>query len=402
MWSGQAVGGIGSQITTITLPFQVYVLTGSTLAVAILAAVQLVAILTFALGAGSVADVVDRRKLLMVTQSGQALTSLGLLGLALLPSPPLAAVLVVAFAAASMSAIDQPARSSAVPRLVAPERLPAAIALNQMNHQVASIIGPAIGGLLLATVGIAGAYAVDVASFVASLLALGAVGPIAPTLGAARPSLSSIREGLRFATRRRVILSTFAIDLNAMIFGMPTALFPALALDVFKVGPAGVGALAAAPAVGALIGVLGSGWVSGVRRTGRAVILAVLVWGLAITAFGLSTFSFPLALVFLAVAGAADVVSAVFRNVIVQFATPDQLRGRVLSIHTMVVTSGPRLGGIESASVASVIGPQLSVVTGGLLCVVGVAAVARAFPELRAHVHRVGAGPSLDPDPEAA
>ena len=386
LWSGQAVGGIGTQITRIALPFQVYVMTGSTLAVAVLAAVQLVPILTFALGAGSLADAIDRRRLLIVTQVGQGAASLALLGLALLPAPSLLAILVVAFAGASLSAIDQPARSSAVPRLVAPERLPAAIALNELNYQTASVIGPAIGGLLLATVGVRGAYAVDVLSFAASIGALVAIGPIAPMADARRPSLDGIREGLRFAIRRRVILSTFAIDLNAMIFGMPTALFPALALDVFRVGPAGVGFLAAAPAFGAVIGALLSGWVSHVRRVGRAVIIAVAVWGLAIAGFGLSTFSFPLALGFLAVAGAADSISAVFRNIIVQFETPDALRGRVMSIHSMVVTSGPRLGDIEAATVASVIGTQLSVVSGGLLCLAGVVAVARLFPELSRHV----------------
>jgi MFS family permease len=394
LWSGQAVGGIGTQITRIALPFQVYVMTGSTLAVAVLAAVQLVPILTFALGAGSLADAIDRRRLLVVTQLGQGAASIALLGLALLPAPSLLAILVVAFVAASLSAIDQPARSSAVPRLVAPERLPAAIALNELNYQASSVVGPAIGGLILATVGVRGAYAVDVLSFGASLAALVAIGPIPPTADARRPSLEGIREGLRFAMRRRIILSTFAIDLNAMLFGMPTALFPALALDVFRVGPAGVGFLAAAPAFGAVVGALLSGWVSRVRRVGRAVIIAVAVWGVAITAFGLSTFSFPLALGCLAVAGAADSISAVFRNIIVQFETPDALRGRVMSIHSMVVTSGPRLGDIEAATVASVIGTQLSVVSGGVLCVVGVVAVARLFPELAAHVRGSGAEPA--------
>ena len=386
LWIGQTVSGMGTQITRIALPFQVYVLTGSTLAVAGLAAVQLVPILTFALGAGSLADAVDRRRLLLVTQTGQALTSAALLLVALTPAPSLLAIYLIAFVASSLSAVDQPARSSAVPRLVAPSRLPAAIALNELNYQTASVVGPAIGGLLLATVGVAGAYAVDAVTFAASILALVAIGPIPPAADARRPSLAGIREGLRFATRRRVIMSTFVIDLNAMIFGMPLALFPALALDVFRVGPAGVGFLAAAPAFGAVIGALMSGWVSHVRRVGRAVIVAVTIWGLAIAAFGLATFSFPLALGFLAVAGAADSISAVFRSIIVQFETPDELRGRVTSIHSMVVTSGPQLGDVEAASVAAVVGSQLSVVSGGLACVAGVAVVARRFPELARYV----------------
>ncbi|MFL5727523.1 MAG: MFS transporter [Chloroflexota bacterium] len=388
LWSGQAVSGIGTQITRIALPYQVYVLTGSTLAVAALTFAQLVPILVFALGAGSVADAVDRRKLLFTTQLGLLASSAALAGLALLGQPPLWALFGVAFVAAGLSAVDQPARSSSVPRLVPTERLPAAIALNQLNFQVGSVVGPAIGGILIATVGLPGAYFADVVSFAASLIAVAAIAPLPPLGSVTRPGITAIREGLRFVGARRVILSTFVIDLNAMVFGMPTSLFPALALDVFKVGPQGLGLLAAAPAVGAFLGALLSGWVSAVRRVGFAVIVAVAIWGGAIALFGLSTFSFPLALVFLAIAGAADVLSAVFRSTIVQLETPDALRGRVTSIHILVVTSGPRLGDIEAATVAAIVGPQLSVVSGGLLCVIGVAVVARIFPELAGHVVR--------------
>ena len=393
MWAGQVLGGIGNQITRIALPYQVYVLTGSTLAIAGLTAVQLVPILIFVLGAGSLADAVDRRRLLLVTQLGQALCSLALVGLALMAGPSLAAIFAVAFAAAALSAIEQPARSSSTPRLVPPERLPAAIALGQLNFQVGSVVGPAVGGVLIATIGLAAAYLVDVATFAASLIAILAIAPLPPLGAVVRPGLAAVREGLRFAARRRVILSTFVIDLDAMIFGMPTALFPVLALDVFRTGPAGLGLLAAAPAFGAFLGALLSGWVSTVRRTGRAVVVAVIIWGLAIVGFGLSTFSFALALVFLAIAGAADVLSAVFRSTIVQLETPDELRGRVTAIHILAVTSGPRIGDIEAAGVAAIIGAQASVVSGGVLCVLGVAAVVRAFPELMAHVTRTGAQP---------
>ena len=388
LWSGQVVNGIGNQITRIALPYQVYVLTGSTLAIAALTLFQLVPILIFALGAGSLADAVDRRKVLMATQAGLAGCSLALFLLALTGGPPIAALFALAFVAAGLSAVDQPARASSIPRLVPPERLPSAIALNQLNFQMGSIVGPAIGGLLIATVGIAGAYAVDLVSFVASFAALLAIRPLPPLGAVARPGLEAVREGLRFARRRRAILGSFVIDLNAMIFGMPTSLFPVLALDVFQTGPAGFGLMAAAPAAGAFLGALFSGWVSAVQRTGRAILAAVAVWGLAITAFGLVTVSFPLALVCLAVAGAADVFSAVFRSTLVQLETPDALRGRVTSIHSLVVTSGPRLGDIEAAVVAALTSPQFAVVSGGIACVVGVAAVARRFPELASHVIR--------------
>ena len=401
LWAGQAVSGIGTQVTRLALPYQVYVLTGSTLAIAALTAFQLVPILMFSLGAGSVADAVDRRRLLLVTQVGLMACSAALVLLALTPAPPLIALFVVAFIAAGLSSIDQPARSSSVPRLVPPERLPAAIALGQLNFQIASVIGPAIAGVLIATVGLAGAYALDVLSFAASFVGLLAISPIAPLATAARPGLAAIREGLRFALSRRVILSTFVIDLDAMIFGMPTSLFPVLALDVFHAGPTGLGLLGAAPAVGALLGALLSGWVSSVRRVGQAVIVAVAIWGVAIALFGLSTFSFLLALGFLAIAGAADVLSAVFRSTIIQLAAPDELRGRVSSIHILVVTSGPRLGDIEAAAAAAIIGAQASVVSGGILCVIGVAVVAKLFPELGRHVHEPAGTGATATGPEA-
>ena len=388
LWSGQVISGMGNQITRIALPFQVYVLTGSTLAIAALTLFQLVPILLFALGAGSLADAVDRRRLLMVTQIGLAACSLILVVLALSGNPPLPALFAVAFVSAGLGAVDQPTRSSAIPRLVPPERLPAAIALNQLNFQTASIVGPAAGGLLIATVGVAGAYAVDVATFAATLIALLAIHPLPPLGDAARPGLAAIAEGLRYAREKRAILGSFAIDFNAMIFGMPTSLFPVLALDVFKTGPAGFGLLAAAPAVGSFLGALLSGWVTSVQRIGRAIVLAVVGWGLAITAFGLVTFSFPLALLFLALAGAADVFSAVFRSTLVQLETPDALRGRIMSIHGLVVTSGPRIGDMEAAAVAALVGPQVAVVSGGIACLLGVVVVVRLFPELVGHTIR--------------
>jgi MFS family permease len=261
-------------------------------------------------------------------------------------------------------------------------RLPAAIALNQLSFNGGSVIGPAIGGVLLAGIGVSGAYAVDVVTYGVSLIAIVGLPQIPPVVAGGRAGLAAIREGLAFVRGRRIILSTFAIDLNAMIFGMPTALFPALALDVFRAGPVGVGLLNAAPALGAFIATFLSGTVTRLRRLGRGIIVAVVVWGAAIALFGLSTFSLPLALVFLAIAGAADVLSAVLRSTLVQLTTPDELRGRVSAIHILVVTSGPRIGDIEAAAVASVIGAQLSAISGGVLCVLGVVGVARLFPEL--------------------
>ncbi len=386
LWLGQVVSGLGRQVTIVALPFQLFVLTGSTLAVGLLALVQLVPILVFALGGGALADAVDRRRLLLVTQLGLAGTSVAFFWLAATPAAQIWGYYVVAFVAAGMGAIDQPARTSAVPRLVPHVRLPAAIALNQLGFNAMAVAGPALGGLLIATVGVAPAFLFDVFTFSGAILVLLAIAPIPPHPGAARPSLSTVAEGLRYVRRTRIVLSTFVIDAVAMVFGMPTALFPALALSVFGVGAAGLGLLVAAPAAGALVGAVLSGWVGRLVHPGRAVIIAVGGWGLAITAFGLSAGSFPLALLFLAFAGAADVISSVVRSAIMQLATPDALRGRVASVHILVVTSGPRLGDAEAAAVAAVVGPQLSVISGGILCLVGLAAVVRRFPELRAYV----------------
>jgi MFS family permease len=386
IWIGQAISGVGSQVTRIALPYQVFVLTGSTLAIGVLSAAQLAAILIFAMGGGAIADTVDRRRLLLVTQAGLAVTSALLAYLALSGTPPIAALIAIAFVAAALGAVDSATRSSSIARLVPAERLPSAIGLNQLVFNTTSVIGPAIGGVILGTVGLAPAYLLDVVTYSAAMVAVILIRPLPPLDPLARVSLAAVREGLAFAARKRVILSTFAIDLNAMIFGMPAALWPVLALDVFHAGPTGVGLLAAAPGVGATIGALLSGWVGRVHRVGRAVIVAVAIWGAAILAFGLATFSFGIALLFLAIAGAADVLSAVFRSTIVLLETPDELRGRVSALHILVVTSGPRVGDVEAAAVAAVAGAQVSVVSGGLLCLVGVVVVARMFPELAAHV----------------
>jgi len=393
MWLGQLVSGLGRQVTVVALPFELWQLTHSSLSIGLLAVVQLVPILIFSLGGGAVADAVDRRRLLIATQALLAGSSLCLVVLAAQPSPPIWALYAVAFVAAGVGAVDQPTRSSALPRLVPRERLPAAIAVNWLSGQTVSVAGPVFAGVLIATSGVPAAFAFDVATFVASLVALLLIAPIPPHPGAVRPGLRSIAEGLRFALDRRIILATFAIDLNAMIFGMPSSLFPQLALTVFNTGAAGYGLLNAAPAVGALAAATFSGWVGRVRRPGLGVVACVAGWGGAIVAFGLLTASFPLALVCLAVAGGADVISAVLRNSIVQLVTPDRLRGRVSSMYSLVVTSGPRLGDAEAAGVAALAGPQFSVVSGGVLCLVGLLAVVRLFPGMLNYEHDGHPGP---------
>jgi len=389
IWLGQLVNGLGRQVTVVALPFELWNLTHNSLSIGGLALVQLVPILFFSLGGGAIADAVDRRTLLIVTQILLAAGSLALTALALQPHPPVWAFYTVAFAAAGVSAIDGPARSAALPRLVPRERLPAAIAVNWLSGSLVAIAGPAFAGILIAVSGVATAFAFDVATYMASLVALLVIAPI-PPYPESRANLRSIVEGLEFAWRRRIVLATFAIDFNAMLFGMPSSLFPQLALTVFNAGATGYGLLQAAPALGAFVGAAFSGWIGKLELPGRGVAIAVAVWGAAIAAFGLCTFSLPLALCFLAVAGAADLVSAVLRASIVQLTTPDRLRGRVTSIHMLVVTSGPRLGDAEAAGVAALAGPQLSVVSGGVMCLLGVLAMLPVFPGLVSYRHSDG------------
>lgn len=385
VWTAQLLSNLGRQVTLVALPTQLYLLTRSPLAIGALALVNLIPVLGLSLGAGAVADAFDQRRMLQLTQSGLALSTAVLALLALSPAPPLPLLYLVALLAAAVSAIDQPVRKSALYRTVARERMGKAVALEQGAMQTAMVVGPTIGGVLFAAVGLPLTYGLDALAFCAAIAVLAVARPIPPLAGVARPSLAGIAESLAYVRSRPAILGTFVIDLDAMIFGLPVALFPILALDAFHAGPAGVGLLTSAPAAGALLGVLLSGWATSIRDSGRATLVAVVIWGLAITAFGLVTVSLPLALVFLAVAGAADVFSAVFRSTILQLSVPDALRGRLSAIHLLVVTGGPRLGDMEATGVAALTSASFSVISGGLLCIAGAAVVAWRFPELVAY-----------------
>jgi MFS family permease len=384
LWLGEVVSHIGRHITVVALPFQVYELTRSPLAVGLIGLVQFVPLVVLSPVGGALADSMDRRKLMLLTQMGLVGTSLLFVGGAIVESPPLWFLYTVAAASAALAALDSPARTAAIPNLVGRDRLSSALALNQVLFQVSDIAGPALGGLLIARFGLVWAYAVDALSFLAAIAAILALPRLHPKRAEgelAVRGLTAIRQGFLYLRGRRVLQSTFLIDLNAMIFGMPRALFPVLALDVFGVGPGGFGLLYAAPAAGALAGALLTGWVRRVRHQGRAVLWAVAAWGLAIVGFGLSTQAFWLALGFLAVAGASDVISAIFRGTILQESVPDSLRGRLSSIHFMVVVGGPRLGDLEAGAVAQLTTPVFSVVSGGVACLAGVVLLAVLVPQ---------------------
>ncbi|HUQ39251.1 MAG TPA: MFS transporter [Acidimicrobiales bacterium] len=382
LYFGQGVSFMGSQLTVVAVPFQVYQQTRSSFMVGLVSLGQLGPLIIGSLIGGSIADSVDRRRLLLVAQVAMAATTLGLALNSMTARPALWPVFVFSAAGAAVSGLDRPARGAAIPGLVGLDQVAAANALWQLMMQVGTIAGPAIAGVLLAGTGLSAVYWIDVATYAVSFLALLVMAPMPVAGGGTRAGLSSIMEGLRFVRSRRVLQANFLIDIDAMVFGLPRALFPALAVGLYGGGAATLGLLFAAPGVGALLGALTTGWVAGVRHQGRAVLIAVAVWGLAMAGFGVATW-LPIGLVLLAVAGAADVVSAVFRNTILQHAVPDALRGRLSSVHIAVVTGGPRLGDAESGAVAALASPQVSVVSGGLACLVGVAVIAWRYPEFR-------------------
>jgi MFS family permease len=378
LWFGTGISAIGSQITTVAIPFQVYDLTGSTFLLGMLGLVALVPLLTVPLIAGAVADAVDRRKLLLISDVALAIVTVGLLGNALLPDPSVPALFVFEGLGVAAYAVQRPARNALTPGLVRPDQLTAAIAVEDVVFNLARVGGPAIGGLLIGTIGLAGAYAVDLGTFGASLLAIWLLPRVPAARDADRPSLRSIVEGFQLVRRKQSLLGIFAVDTVAMIFGMPAALFPAFAEELGG-GPGLLGLMYGAPWAGALVASLLSGWVGRVRRQGLGVCVAAGLWGVAITCFGLSGSAW-LALVFLAGAGAADFFSAVLRSTILLAATPDAMRGRLSGIELAQVAGAPALGNLEAGIVASLVSVRFSIVSGGIVCIVGTVLLAAAMP----------------------
>ncbi|HEX4214321.1 MAG TPA: MFS transporter [Candidatus Dormibacteraeota bacterium] len=378
---GELVSILGSQLTAVAVPYQVYLLTRSSLDVGLASLAQLFPLLAGSLIGGAVVDAVDRRRLLLLMEALMALSSAGLAinadrGTALWPLflfPALTAMLV---------GFAEPGRNSMVPNMVLRPEISKANAILQALEQLGMVVGPAVAGLLLAGAGTRYVYWIDVATFGAALIGVWLMSPQPASGSVRRVGLGSIVEGLGFLRGRQALQGAYLIDINAMVFGLPRALFPALATTVFGGGVVTLGLLYAAPGAGALIGALTSGWVSRVRRQGLAVIVAVTVWGLAITAFGLVPW-LAAGLVLLALAGWADVISAVFRNTIIQLTVPDALRGRLSALQIAVVTGGPRIGDVESGAVASAFGDTASIVSGGLACLVGAILLARLLPGFR-------------------
>ncbi len=383
--TGQVVSSLGSQIALVALPVQIFVLSHSALLVGLLGAFELAPLIAVSLLGGVLADRFDRRRVLIGAQVGVIAASSALAAVSFAGRPPVAVVLVFGGALAGSAALDTVTRAAIVPRVVAPARLRAGLAFDYGIYQVTMIIGPGVGGVLIASIGVADSYLINAASCLAMAAAAFAMTPQPPLAGhEPAPLVRSILESFRFVRRNNALAGSFAIDLLAMTTAWPRSMFAVLSLTVYHAGASGTGLLFAALAAGGTVAAFTAGWLDHARRLGRIVIGAVVIWGAAVAGMGLVRTLAP-ALVLLAVAGLADGVSAVCRTTINQTVTPDRLRGRMSGLYSLVVTSGPRLGDIESGLVAGLTSAATSVLTGGLACVLGVGAIVLAFPDLVAY-----------------
>jgi MFS family permease len=382
LWSGELVSQLGSQIALVALFVQVYELTGSSAAVGLVGLVQLVPMILASVFIGPVIDRSDRRKLLAIAQFGLMVASLLLFWSTRFTDPPLPLIYVAAALNAGFMSIAMPTRAAMTPNLVGLDLMAPAAALNQVMWTGAGVIGPAIGGLIVGGAGVSWAYGIDVATYLVGLGAAFLVRAQVPdrTGHDDDGGWEAVRSGVRYLRYKRILQSTFTVDIVAMVFGMPRVLFPELADKQFHRGPEIVGWLFSAFAFGAFMGAVSSGWVKRVLRPGLAILVAVTVWGLAIVGFGASGVHLPPALLCLAFAGAADVISAVFRATVQQNIVPDALRGQVAAFNILVVSGGPRVGDLEAGLVAAATTPTFSVISGGLLCIAGVGIIAALVP----------------------
>lgn len=379
---------VGSMITYVALPFQVAQLTGSFIAVGLIGLAELVPLIAFGLYGGALADSVDRKVMVLATEFASGALVALLLVNSLLPVPQLWVLYAVAMLLAAVDGLQRPSLDAMIPRVVAHDQLAAASALVSLRWQLGSIVGPAIGGLLLSAGGAAAAYGVDVLTFVVSMLLLLRLRSIRATTGAGHPSLRHITDGMRYAWSRKDLLGTYSVDLIAMVFAFPYALFPFLAEDLG--GAWTLGLLYSAGAVGSLLVTLTSGWTASVHRHGRAIVVAAAVWGLGIALVGISD-ELWWVLILLAVAGAADMVSGIFRSVMWNQTIPDEVRGRMAGIELLSYSIGPQLGQVRSSAAASLTSLRMSFISGGILCAIGVGIAAIALPTLWKYDDRTSA-----------
>jgi MFS family permease len=386
LYIGQFISMFGSAISYVVLPWQMYQLTKSSFAVGMLGIAEFVPMFVMAFVGGALADYIDRRRLILLAEIAMIGCCAILIANTFFEHPRVWVLLLVASLFAALNGVHQPALGALTPRLIEPDQVPAVSGLTSFRGSFNFIVGQSLAGVFVVKLGPGLAYAIDAGTFVASLWMLWMIRTPPPFADADRPSLQTIREGWRYARGRQELLGTYLIDINAMFFGMPMALLPAIAEGY---GGAALGLFYAMPPTGALIVSLTSGWAGRIQRHGLAVTIAAAVWGLGIVGFGLAK-SLWVALVFLALAGAADMVSGIFRMTIWNQTIPDHLRGRLAGIEMISYLTGPYLGNAEAGLVASVFGLRASVVSGGILCVLGSGALALLLPKFIAYEGREG------------
>ncbi len=386
LFFGQLVSFFGSMMSFVVVPIQMYQLTESSLMVGLIGVAEFVPMFVLAFIGGALADAVDRRKMLRLTEVGQTIVTAILLGNSLLPSPQIWVLFVCVGIHAGLAGLQRPSFEALIPRIVPLEYMTAVSALNSLRYNFGAILSPVIAGFLVAGFGASVAYAIDLFTFVASLVAVWLIRAVPPAADADRPNLDSIKKGFRYAMSRQELLGTYLVDINAMLFGMPIALFPAIAA---MYGGASVGFLFSAIAVGALVASLTSSWAKRVHRHGLAITLAAGLWGAAIIFFGLSN-NLYLALFFLGVAGFFDMISGIFRSTVWNQTIPNHFRGRLAGIEMISYLTGPMLGNAEAGIVAHYFSVKTSIISGGILTIIGTIILAVLLPKFIAYDGREG------------
>ncbi|WP_431773324.1 MFS transporter [Streptomyces cucumeris] len=379
MWTAGLVTAFGSFLSLVALPLQIKELTGSAFAVGAIGAVELVPLIVFGLYGGALADAVDRRKLILLTEAGLGVLAAVLLVNSLLPDPMIWPLYVVAALTSALVGIQRPAIDAVTARIVPHDQLTAAAALNSMRWQLSAIAGPSLAGVVVAYAGLPLAYGLDLLTFAVSVLLAFGLSPAPPAHDAEPPSLRAIAEGARYAWGRKELLGTYAVDMVAMFFAFPNAIFPFLADDLDA--PWALGLMYAAGSVGSMVTTLTSGWTSRIHRHGRMVTLGAAVWGLAMAAAGWLD-NIWLVLLCLAVAGSGDMISGLFRATIWNQTIPNRLRGRLAGIELLSYATGPQLGQVRAGTVAGLTGVRAAVWSGGVACVVSVGLLALTLPRL--------------------
>lgn len=380
---GQLISAAGTQMQVVAVAWQVYLLTHSAIALGIIGLLQAIPRLVFSLVGGIFADLFDRRRLLLIIEVSMMCLSALLALCTIFHVINIAIIYVVVLISASVSAFEFPTRQAIIPTLVRREQIADATSLSSVMMQLTFIIGPTAGGFTIAWLGVANTYWFDVVSYlvvIGSLLLM--VVPRVPSEKRARDGMSALKDGIHFLRLRPLILAVLSLDFFATFFGSPRALLPVYARDIMHIGPQGLGLLLAATSIGAVALAPFTGLIARIPRQGLGVALAVIVWGLCITAFGFFPNPFWLGALFLAGAGAADMVSMILRNLVVQLTTPDEFRGRISAVNAMFVIGGPMLGQFESGLVAGLLTPMLSVVSGGLACIVATFLILALVPAL--------------------